>query len=91
LKYKIIPTARFRKDVKTAAKRGLPLCRLEEIIDQLASGTPLPERNHDHALTGTFTGYRECHILPDWLLIYRMDNEILTLLLHRTGTHSDLF
>ena len=91
MKYKIIPTARFRKDTKIAAKRGLPLYRLEEIIDQLASGTPLPERNHDHALTGTFTGYRECHILPDWLLIYRMDNEILTLLLHRTGTHSDLF
>lgn len=91
MKYKIIPTARFRKDAKIAVKRGLPLCRLEEIVDRLASGTPLPEKNHDHALTGTFAGYRECHILPDWLLIYRIDNEILTLLLHRTGTHSDLF
>ena len=91
MKYKIIHTARFRKDVKNAAKRGLPLCRLEEIVDQLAAGTPLPERNRDHALTGTFAGYRECHILPDWLLVYRIDNEILTLLLHRTGTHSDLF
>ena len=91
MKYKVIPKARFRKDVKTAAKRGLPLCRLEEIVDQLAAGTPLPERNRDHTLTGTFAGYRECHILPDWLLVYRIDNEILTLLLHRTGTHSDLF
>lgn len=54
-------------------------------------GTPLPEKNRDHELSGDWTGYRECHILPDWLLVYRIKNDVLVLTLVRTGTLSDLF
>lgn len=89
--YRIIPTARFRKEVKRAAKRGLPMERLEHVIDELAEGKTLVPQFRDHALTGNFAGYRECHVQPDWLLVYRIDKEILTLVLAYTGTHSDLF
>ncbi len=64
---------------------------LENVISALAMGEPLPEKNNDHALFGNWLGHRECHILPDWLLIYRMEDDILVLVLTRTGTHSDLF
>jgi addiction module toxin, relE/stbE family len=60
-------------------------------VDQLAAQQPLPEKNRDHDLTGDYIGFRECHIRPDWLLIYRVDGEQLMLFLFRTGTHSDLF
>ena len=60
-------------------------------MDQLAAQQPLPEKNRDHDLTGDYIGFRECHIRPDWLLIYRVDGEQLMLFLFRTGTHSDLF
>ena len=86
--YRIIPTARFRKDLKRAAKRGLPM---ERVVDILSAGETLAPKYRDHALTGDYIGYRECHIQPDWLLIYRVDEEILTLVLAYTGTHSDLF
>lgn len=86
--YRIIPTARFRKDLKRAAKRGLPM---ERVVDVLSAGETLAPKYRDHALTGDYIGYRECHIQPDWLLIYRVDEEILTLVLAYTGTHSDLF
>ncbi len=89
--YRIIPTARFRKEVKRAAKRGLPMERLEHVIDELAEGKMLAPQFRDHALTGDFAGYRECHVQPDWLLVYRIDKEILTLVLAYTGTHSNLF
>ena len=72
-------------------KRGLRLELLEEVVAALAMGEPLPDRNRDHALTGSWSGYRECHILPDWLLIYRIVDEVLVLTLARTGSHSDLF
>ena len=64
---------------------------LENIIALLAMGEPLPAKNKDHALTGNWVGHRECHILPDWLLIYRVEDDVLVLTLARTGTHSDLF
>ena len=72
-------------------KRGLDMSALDDVVDTLRQGKPLDEKHHDHALTGNFVGFRECHIKPDWLLIYLIDNEELELLLFRTGTHSDLF
>ena len=89
--YKIRPTARFQKDLKRVQKRGFNLELLTEVIKQLAMGQVLPQKNRDHALVGDYSGCRECHITPDWLLIYEIDNMELFLYLTRTGTHSDLF
>lgn len=72
-------------------KRGYNMALLQEVVDLLASGEPLPDKYRDHSLTGDYNGYRECHVLPDWLLIYRIENDLLILGLTRTGTHSDLF
>lgn len=72
-------------------KRGLNIDLLETVIATLALGEPLPCKNKDHTLTGNWIGHRECHILPDWLLIYRIEEEVLILTLARSGTHSDLF
>lgn len=90
-KYTVKPTTQFKKDYKLAIRRGLKIELLEEIISNLANGVPLPEKNKDHALGGSWNGHRECHILPDWLLVYRLENDVLVLTLTRTGTHSDLF
>ncbi len=90
-KYQVKVTTQFKKDYKLAMKRGLKITLLETIISMLARGEVLPEKNRDHALTGDWVGYRECHILPDWLLVYRIDGDVLVLTLARTGTHSDLF
>lgn len=90
-KYIIKPTTQFKKDYKLAVKRGLKISLLEDIIAKLALGEPLDESNYDHPLSGNWTGSRECHILPDWLLIYRLEDDVLVLTLSRTGTHSDLF
>lgn len=84
-------TTQFRKDYKLAMKRGLRIALLEEVVERLAMGESLPEKNRDHALTGDWVGHRECHIQPDWLLIYRIEDDVLVLTLARTGTHSDLF
>ncbi len=90
-KYVVKFTTQFRKDYKLAMKRGLKIELLERVIMLLASGEALPEKNKDHALTGNWVGHRECHILPDWLLVYRVEDDVLVLTLTRTGTHSDLF
>lgn len=90
-KYIVKPTTQFKKDFKLAIKRGLKIELLEGIIAELAMGEELPEKSKDHALTGNWVGHRECHILPDWLLIYRIEGDVLVLTLARTGTHSDLF
>ncbi len=90
-KYIVKPTSQFKRDFKLAMKRGLRMELLEEVVAALAMGEPLPDRNRDHVLTGSWSGYRECHILPDWLLIYRIVDEVLVLTLARTGSHSDLF
>jgi len=90
-KYIVKTTTQFKKDFKLAKKRGLKLELLREVITVLAMGEALPEKNKDHALTGNWIGHRECHILPDWLLVYRLEDEVLVLTLTRTGTHSDLF
>lgn len=90
-KYTVKPTSQFKKDYKLAMKRGLDISLLEDIIAKLALGESLPEKNRDHTLSGNWNGYRECHILPDWLLIYKLEDNILILTLARTGTHSNLF
>lgn len=74
-----------------AMKRHLPIEKLDDVIRLLAAGEPLPEKNKDHNLTGDWSGHRECHVQPDWLLIYRIEGNLLILTLSRTGTHSDLF
>lgn len=85
------PTAVFRKDYKLAIRRGLKITLLDAVIETLASGGALPEKNRDHALSGDYEGYRECHIASDWLLIYCIEDDVLVLVLARTGSHSDLF
>ena len=89
-KYLIKVTTRFKKDYKLAKKRNLKIGLLKEVIATLAMGETLPEKHKDHALTGNWLGYRECHILLDWLLIYSIRKEVLLLTLSRTGPHSDL-
>ncbi len=84
-------TAQFRKDYKRLKKRGYNLNLLEEVLQSLIEEKPLAEKFRDHALAGKYTGFRECHILPDWLLVYQIDSEMLFLIVSRTGTHSDLF
>lgn len=91
IRYTVKPTTQFKKDYKLAMKRGLDIRLLEDVISNLAMGIPLPEKNRDHDLSGNWVGYRECHILPNWLLIYRIDHGVLVLTLSRTGSHSDLF
>ena len=90
-KYIVKPATQFKKDFKLAMKRSMKIELLEEVIAMLAMGETLPDKHKDHALTGNWVGHRECHILPDWLLIYRIEDEVLVLTLARTGTHSDLF
>ena len=87
----IVWTTQFKKDYKLALKRHMDIALLDDIIRILSRGEPLPEKNRDHALTGDWVGHRECHILPDWLLVYRIEDDVLVLTLARTGTHSDLF
>ena len=89
--YNIRPTTRFQKDLKRLQKRGYDLSLLTAVIKKLAVGETLPEKNRDHWLTGDYSGCRECHIAPDWLLIYEIDGDALILYLTRTGSHSDLF
>lgn len=83
----IVWTTQFKKDYKLAMDIEL----LDNIIRSLSRGETLPEKNKDHALTGDWVGHRECHIQPDWLLVYRIEDDVLVLTLSRTGTHSDLF
>ena len=91
MKYAVIRTSRFRRELKKMLKRGADIAKLETVVNILASGEQLPPQYHDHALTGDMAGTRDCHITPDWLLIYRINGNVLTLTLTRTGTHADLF
>ncbi|MBR4683462.1 MAG: type II toxin-antitoxin system YafQ family toxin [Spirochaetia bacterium] len=86
----IVRSNRFIKDLRLAIKRGYKIELLEEVVNKLANQEELPEKFHDHPLLGEFKDFRECHIQPDWLLIYSVDDEELELYLFRTGTHSDL-
>ena len=91
--FEIVLSNQFRRDLKLAKKRGLKIEKLKKVVDTLASGHKLDEKYRDHKLIGEYgiKGFRECHIEPDWLLIYRVDKSVLELYLFRTGTHSDLF
>ena len=88
--YEVIPTSKFKKDKKKLKKRGYDLTLLEEVVDMLANGQVLPEKYKDHPLIGDRKGYRDCHIKNDWVLIYKIDEGVLTLILSETGTHSDI-
>lgn len=90
-KYNLVLTSMFKKDLKSIKKRGYDISLLNNVIDTLASGLTLPEKHKDHNLIGNYKGCRECHITPDWLLIYEISENELILYLTRTGTHSDLF
>lgn len=87
----LVTTGQFRKDYKRVKKRGCDMSLLEEVINSLQNEQPLEDRYRDHGLVGNYMGFRECHILPDWLLIYAADKEKLILTASRTGTHADLF
>ena len=91
MQYELILTGKFKKSLKLAKKRGLELKLLDKVITMLQNDIPLEEKYRDHELKGKYQGFRECHIQPDWLLIYRYEEEVLVLTLSRTGTHSDLF
>lgn len=91
MSYVVRHTAAFKRDYKLALRRNLPIGKLQAVVAKLQKGEELPPANHDHALAGRWANHRECHIAPDWLLIYQIVNNILVLELTRTGTHSDLF
>ena len=88
---KIRYSSRFKKDYKTIAKRGYDILLLKEVLNLLVQEKALPQNYLDHPLLGDYAGHRECHLTPDWLLIYKIEKDIKTLSLTRTGTHSDLF
>ena len=88
---KISFTSQYLKDLELMKRRNLPKSELDAVVKLLSEEKPLPKKHKDHALKGHFAGYRECHIRPDWLLMYKIDKKILTLVLVRTGSHSDLF
>ncbi|MEG2234470.1 MAG: type II toxin-antitoxin system YafQ family toxin [Oscillospiraceae bacterium] len=93
MKYEIERTSQFKKDYKQAVKRGCDVAELQKVVTLLANGVPLPEKYSDHDLTNSrnYKNMRECHIEPDWLLVYKITESVLILSLNRTGTHSDLF
>ena len=91
MQYELILTGKFKKGLKLAKKRGLDLKLLDKVITMLQNDISLEEKYRDHELKGKYQGFRECHIQPDWLLIYLKENDVLTLTLVDTGTHADLF
>ena len=91
MKYTVKPTSKFQKDLKSIQKRGYDIGLISDIIKKLANGETLPSKNRDHSLSGNYSNCRECHITPDWLLIYEIYEDELFLYLTRTGSHSDLF
>lgn len=91
MKYRLKPTSRFQKDLKRIQKRGYQIQLIKEVVRKLSDGETLDAKYKDHQLSGDYAGCRECHITPDWLLIYEIYEDELILYLTRTGTHSDLF
>lgn len=89
--YTVKPSTKFAKDLKRVHKRGWEIASLTGIVKELVAGKKLLDKHRDHDLVGNFTGLRECHIEPDWLLIYEIDRDNLMLYLVRTGSHSDLY
>lgn len=91
MSFAIKPTKRFARDLKRAQRQGRNLGLLKEVVRNIADGRPLARSCRDHQLKGKLSDCRECHVQPDWLLIYRRDDEALILYLMRTGSHADLF
>lgn len=91
MKYELQFTSQFKKDLKLAKKQNKDLGKLFEVIDILANGETLDAKYKDHSLTGNYRGTRECHVEPDWLLIYEIRGDVLVLMLYRLGSHSELF
>ncbi len=89
--YEIIRSTKFKRDVKRAQKQQKKMDKLRAVLTLLIEGQELPVKNKDHFLSGNWSGYRECHIEPDWLLIYKVDEQEKFLELVRLGSHSDLF
>ncbi len=87
----VVTTTQYRKDAERVRKRGKGMARVLEVVDALRHRRPLAGRHRDHPLSGNWQGWRDCHIEPDWVLIYRVDEKAGELILGRTGTHSDLF
>ena len=87
----LVTTTQFRKDLRKLRKRGADMQKLDDVLQMLCVEKQLPERYRDHALVGDYIGFRECHIMPDWLLVYAIDKGKLILTVSRTGSHSDLF
>ncbi len=90
-KYRLDYTTSMKRSLKLMKKRGKDLNKLNDVLHILISGEALPQKYCDHALSGKYSGCRECHIEPDWLLIYQIKEDILLLIAVATGTHSDLF
>lgn len=87
----IVPSNQFKRDLKLAKKRGYKIEHLRDVVNTLVCEQKLDEKYRDHGLTGNYNGFRECHVEPDWILIYCINQDVLELFLFRTGTHSDLF
>lgn len=91
MKYEVKFTNQFKKDIKLAKKQNKDLNKLFDVVNILAEGGILEAKYRDHDLSGEYKGIRECHVEPDWLLVYEIQNDILVLMLYRLGTHSELF
>ncbi len=91
MKYEVKFTAQFKRDLKLAKKQGKDIEKLFAVVEKLANGEALEVKFRDHDLSGDYNGCRECHIEPDWLLIYEVVNDVLVLMLYRVGSHSELF
>ncbi len=91
MKYEVRFTTRFKRDLKQAKKQGKDTEKLFWIIEQLANGKTLEPKYMDHSLSNNYKGCRECHVEPDWLLIYEFQDDVLVLILYRVGSHSELF
>ncbi len=91
MKYEVKFTNQFRRDLKLAKKQGKNTDKLFEVISTIAEGKKLDPKYHDHSLCGDYVGCRECHVEPDWLLVYEMMDNVLVLMVYRIGTHSELF
>ena len=87
----LVTTIQFRKDLKRLRKHGADMKKLDDVLQTLCAEEPLSEKHRDHALVGNYIGFRECHVAPDWLLVYAIDKGQLILTASRTGSHSDLF
>ena len=90
MKYRIVKTTRYRKELKKMLRRGKDIRKIGAVVRMLANGETLPPQYHDHALINDLAGLRDCHIESDWVLLYTIKNDVLVLTLTRTGTHADL-